>query len=192
MNNTAHSKIFIAPYWATLRTLQWRHNERDGVSNHRRLECLPNHLASPLFTQPFVQAQIKENIKAPHHWLLWGESTGHLMTSSCEVQNINQSLNSPKTPHPTIPMCDSSINSVSMEMSFCSHRRCGKMIATKFYTWHDSKAVVPCAKFRSDVTTYSGVTHKPIFHRIWITMDDPFVKWAPRLEYRPLKGSDNT
>ena len=26
-------------------TLQWRHNERDGVSNHRRLDCL----LSPLF-----------------------------------------------------------------------------------------------------------------------------------------------
>ena len=24
--------------------LQWRHNERDGVSNHRRLGCLLNHL----------------------------------------------------------------------------------------------------------------------------------------------------
>ena len=24
--------------------LQWRHNERDGVSNHRRLDCFLNHL----------------------------------------------------------------------------------------------------------------------------------------------------
>ena len=24
--------------------------------------------ASPSFTQPFIQAQIKENIKAPRHW----------------------------------------------------------------------------------------------------------------------------
>ena len=49
-------------------------------------------LASRLFTQPFIQAQIKENIKAPRHWPLWGEFTGdqwiprtkgqyHLMTS---------------------------------------------------------------------------------------------------------------
>ena len=29
---------------------------------------------SRLFTQPFVQAQIKENIKAPRHWPLWGNS----------------------------------------------------------------------------------------------------------------------
>ena len=26
------------------RTLQWRHNERNGVSNHRRLDCLSNRL----------------------------------------------------------------------------------------------------------------------------------------------------
>ena len=36
-------------------TLQWRHNERDGVSNHRRLLCLLCRLFR----------QIKENIKAP-------------------------------------------------------------------------------------------------------------------------------
>ena len=55
--------------------------------------------ASRLFTQSFIQAQIKENIKAPRHWLLCGECTGtgeipaqrpvtrkcfHLMTSSWE------------------------------------------------------------------------------------------------------------
>ena len=33
--------------------------------------------ASRLFTQPFIQAQIKENIKAPRHWPLWGELAGH-------------------------------------------------------------------------------------------------------------------
>ena len=32
--------------------------------------------ASRLFTQPSIQAQIKENIKAPRHWLLCGEFTG--------------------------------------------------------------------------------------------------------------------
>ena len=54
--------------------------------------------ASRLFTQSFIQAQIKENLQAPCHWPLWGEFTGdrwisrtkgqwrgkcfHLMTSS--------------------------------------------------------------------------------------------------------------
>ena len=31
---------------------------------------------SPLFTQPLIQAQIEENIKAPRHWPLCGEFTG--------------------------------------------------------------------------------------------------------------------
>ena len=29
-----------------------------------------------LFTQPFIQAQIKENAKPPRHWPLCGEFTG--------------------------------------------------------------------------------------------------------------------
>ena len=32
--------------------------------------------ASRLFTQPFIQGQIKENIKAMRHWPLCGEFTG--------------------------------------------------------------------------------------------------------------------
>ena len=48
--------------------LHWRHNDHDGVSDH--------HAASRLFTQPFIQTQIKEDIKAPRHWPLCGEFTG--------------------------------------------------------------------------------------------------------------------
>ena len=33
-------------------------------------------LASPLFTQPFIQEQIKENINAPRYWPLCGDFTG--------------------------------------------------------------------------------------------------------------------
>ena len=32
-------------YHLTRSTLQWRHNGRDGVSNHRRLDCLLNRLS---------------------------------------------------------------------------------------------------------------------------------------------------
>ena len=32
--------------------------------------------ASRLFAQPIIPAQIKENIKAPRHWPLWGKFTG--------------------------------------------------------------------------------------------------------------------
>ena len=49
--------------------LQCRHNEHDGVSNRRRIDCLLDRF--------FIQAQIKENVKAPHHWPLWGEFIGY-------------------------------------------------------------------------------------------------------------------
>ena len=39
-------------------SLQWRHYEHEGVWNHL------------LFADPFIQVQIKENIKAKHHWPL--------------------------------------------------------------------------------------------------------------------------
>ena len=29
-----------------------------------------------MFTEPFIQAQIKENIKVLRHWPLWGEFIG--------------------------------------------------------------------------------------------------------------------
>ena len=47
--------------------LQWRHNERDGVSDHHPHDCLLNRLS---------KAQIKENIKAVRHWPLCVEFTG--------------------------------------------------------------------------------------------------------------------
>ena len=46
--------------------LHWRHNDHGGVSNHQPHGCL---------TQSLIQAQIKENIKAPRHWPLCGEFT---------------------------------------------------------------------------------------------------------------------
>ena len=50
--------------WKLHTSLQWRHNERGGVSNH------------PLIAQLLVHAKVKENIKAPRHWPLCGEFTG--------------------------------------------------------------------------------------------------------------------
>ena len=37
---------------------------------------LKSSSTSRLFTQPFIQAQIKGNMKAPRHWPLYGEFTG--------------------------------------------------------------------------------------------------------------------
>ena len=53
--------------WVSEKSLQWHHNEWDGVSNHQPHDCLFNHL---------FKAQSKENIQALRHWPLWGEFTG--------------------------------------------------------------------------------------------------------------------
>ena len=47
--------------------MQWRHNDRGGVSNHQAEDYLLNRL---------FKVQIKENIKDPRQWPLWGEFTG--------------------------------------------------------------------------------------------------------------------
>ena len=46
-------------------------------------------------------------------------------------------------------------NSNSMEISFCSHLSWSKVIAMKFSTWHNSCAVVTCAKFCSNMIYYN-------------------------------------
>ena len=55
------------PWWLSL-PLQWLHNERDGVSNHWRIDCLLNRL---------FRCRSKKTPKAPRHWTLWGEFSGH-------------------------------------------------------------------------------------------------------------------
>ena len=52
-------------------------------------------------------------------------------------------------------------------------------ITTKFCTWHDSPAVMPCAKFHSDHLTITGMRAEWNFHWIWIRMENLFMKWAP-------------
>ena len=39
-------------------------------------------LATWLFTQPFIQAQIKENLKVPHHWPLCGEFPAQMASNA--------------------------------------------------------------------------------------------------------------
>ena len=74
-----------------------------------------------LFAQSFVQVQIKENIKAPRHWTLWGEPpvTGgfpsqrpvhgkffHLMTSSwIKHTNPLKTMRKPHQGHSSQNMC---------------------------------------------------------------------------------------
>ena len=70
--STISGGIDLSQHWLMLQpvtwhhfiTLQWRHNERDGVWNHQPYDCLLNRL---------FKAQIKENIKAPRHRPMCGE-----------------------------------------------------------------------------------------------------------------------
>ena len=74
-----------------------------------------------------------------------------------------------------------------MEISFCSHPNTNKVIATIFGTWHDSWAVVACAKFCCDVIISNWIRAKWNFHHIWIVMEKSLVKWVPE----PMSSGGN-
>ena len=63
----------------TISTLNWSISSLDLHSSHNN-DVIMNATASQpvlrLFTQLFIQSQIKENMKAPRYWPLWGEFTG--------------------------------------------------------------------------------------------------------------------
>ena len=65
-------------------SIWWRH--------HVGLEAHVKSPASRLSAQLFVLAQIKENIKAPRHWPLWGESTGSPHTGPVTQFSSNVSI----------------------------------------------------------------------------------------------------
>ena len=77
-------------------SLQWRHNEHDGVSNHQCLDCLLNRLSrhrskktSKLRVTGLCAGNSPVTGEFPAHWN--GQSRGkcfHLMTSSCSVLSL--------------------------------------------------------------------------------------------------------
>ena len=66
-----------------------------------------------------------------------------------------------------------------MEISFHFHLDSNTVIATKFCAWHDSCAVVACAKICCDLMASNGITARGSFHQIWIAGKKPLVKRAP-------------
>ena len=62
--------------------------------------------ASQLLTQPFIQAQIKENIKAPRHWPLWGEFTGDQWIPHTKGQLNAESVSIWWRHHENCPICE--------------------------------------------------------------------------------------
>ena len=66
-----------------------------------------------------------------------------------------------------------------MEISFHSHLNSNTVIPTKLCTWHDSCAVVACAKICCDLMASNGITARWSCHRIWIAGKKSLVKRAP-------------
>ena len=90
----------------------------------------------------------------------------HLMTSSCNGQG-------------PVSLRFFHHNSNSMEISFHFHLDSNTVIATKLCTWHDSCAVVACAKICCDLMASSRVMARRCFHRIWFAGKKPLVKRDP-------------
>ena len=40
-----------------------------------------------MFTQAFIQTEMKENIESPRHWPLWGEFTGDRPVKASNAEN---------------------------------------------------------------------------------------------------------
>ena len=75
--------------------LQWRHNERDGVSNHRRVDSLPNRVferRSKKTSKLRVTGLCEGNSLNSSHKGAVTRKCFHLMTSSCRAVLINSSL----------------------------------------------------------------------------------------------------
>ena len=70
-----------------------------------------------------------------------------------------------------------------MEISLHSHLESNRVIATTFCTWHDSCAVVACAKICRDLMARNGITGRRSFHRIWIVGKKTLVERAPALKW---------
>ena len=139
-------------------SLQWRHYEHDGVSNHQPHDCWT-----------FIQAQIKENIKAPRHWPLCGEFTNsyqrgkcfHLMTSSCVVVMILASVVSDDKVGilPTLDFRPTLFPYIKMPIMRIFHWNWNVVILTKFTPRDQPEIIIstnPCGisdDFSFNVTT---------------------------------------
>ena len=74
------SPTFFSYRW-TIAAWHWRHNERNGVSNHLCLDTFLNCLFGRIW---------KKKIKAPLQWPLWGKSNGDRWFSLTKGQSCGQ------------------------------------------------------------------------------------------------------
>ena len=98
--------------------------------------------ALPLFTEPLIQTQIKENIKAPRQWPLWGEFTAQMASN---VENVSIWWHHHVSPKSHI-------------ISFAHN------LYLSFQLSHRLTAVL-CAKFQTDLTTEMDLMDKQVLAR---------------------------
>ena len=61
--------------------------------------------------------------------------------------------------------------------SFCSDPNYNKRIISKFWTCHDSWALMACAKFCGDMFARNGITTKKYFHWVWVLKVSDMSPW---------------
>ena len=93
-----------------------------------------------------------------HHTDLEWQVLGHVVCKNIPANRI-------KTLHPRGHFTNdfSTLTQNWWTISFCQHPSCSGVIAMKFCTWHDSWAVVPCAKFCSNMILCNKVWQKNKF-----------------------------
>ena len=79
-----------------------------------------------------------------------------------------------------------------MKILFHTHLDSYTVIATKFCTWHDSCAVVACAKICCDLMASNGVMARWSFHRIWIAGQKHVSETGPWADSRFLASQWQT
>ena len=70
-------------------------------------------------------------------------------------------------------------NSNFIVISFLSHPNINKPITTKFYTCHNSYAVVACAKIYNDQIFRIWITWKINYFQIWVVSEKLLLKCSP-------------
>ena len=77
--------------WGWINSLHWRHNERDGISNHQPHDCLFNRLfrhrskkTSKLHVTGLCEGNLPVTGEFPAQRASNAEKCFHLMTSSCD------------------------------------------------------------------------------------------------------------
>ena len=138
------SKYISTRKWLSLKTLQWRHNERDGVSNHQPHDCFLNRLfrrrskkTSKLrFTGPCAG---KSPVNSPHK--------GPVTRKMFPFDDVIMWIQNKDSFHWRWFHC----NQNSMGISLDYHMDSNAVIVTIFCAWQGSCACVACANICCDL-----------------------------------------